>query len=786
MNPNDASRDQNDRSAPRKDAWSKIADELNEAENADRTDWIRFNSQRPQISSESADGSGRSNEVAQNESLDDKIDEDYETRSRNRTRSVWNRGEWSSQRPERGRRFENDRPRERPVSNYDEGRRRNDFRPDRRVPNRPVGRGDYGNDRNGTDNRFRPIDGGYRQNPRGGYPRRETGEREDPRLRYGARRGDGDFSNGADAERGGYRRQADERRRPYPGERRAPSENFRRGDSGGRNDRERDYGRPRREFGERRGELRRPVRRGRRENLEPTIGALGKRGEPLSLAEELAARRYKRPNVEKYLEARIAENASAEAVGVSSAPQNDMDGRRQEPVREEREPMEIVELEKMTMRELVVEARRQNLETNDGEKRRDLILRVLRARIQKNGMMYGEGTLEILPDEFGFLRSPKARYVSCPDDVYVSPSQIRRFGLRTGLTISGQIRPPKERERYFALLRVESINGEDPNLLASKPYFDDLITSRAVRPLKFASPLPDSADEMETPCPTLQAIDKIAPMAFGQRALLVCPEREDEKTLANEMAKAVLARYPDVFVFVVLIDKRPETIAEAEQLFKDANCEVIGSAFDEPPIAHIQTSEIAFEKAKRMVEYGRDVVLVVDSLTRLARAWNAERSAYEAVFSGVMDPLALQRHKRIFSSARQIDGAGSLTVLAAARPALDNEFDQIAVNEFREVGNAEIWIDESLANEVPILIDAVRSSARDVKDFLSDDEFRQYEELRVQLKDKTPLEAARFVFETTLSDGANQSDAKVEAPKPETPNKAKGKGRDANEATSNE
>ena len=151
-----------------------------------------------------------------------------------------------------------------------------------------------------------------------------------------------------------------------------------------------------------------------------------------------------------------------------------------------------------------------------------------------------------------------------------------------------------------------------------------------------------------------------------------------------------------------------------------------------------------------------------------------------------MDPLALQRPKRIFSSARQIDGAGSLTVLAAARPALDNEFDQIAVNEFREVGNAEIWIDESLANEVPILIDAVRSSARDVKDFLSDDEFRQYEELRVQLKDKTPLEAARFVFETTLSDGANQSDAKVEAPKPETPNKAKGKGRDANEATSNE
>ncbi|MCA9246751.1 MAG: transcription termination factor Rho, partial [Planctomycetales bacterium] len=301
----------------------------------------------------------------------------------------------------------------------------------------------------------------------------------------------------------------------------------------------------------------------------------------------------------------------------------------------------IAALQQMTMPELLAEAEQEGIPETSGMKKQDLIFKILKARVKLNGLMYGEGTLEILPDGFGFLRSPDYHYLSCPDDIYVSPSQIRRFGLKTGTTVSGTIRPPKENERYFALLRVEAINYQDPNKLSQKVSFDDL------------TPLhPDERIVMEHDAEEvdMRVVDLIVPIGFGQRGLIVSPPRAGKTILLQKMAKSVLANYPDCYVIMLLIDERPEEVTDMERQVKGPNCEVISSTFDEPASRHVQVADMVSEKAKRMVEYGHDVVIFLDSITRLARAHNSECPNSGKILSGGVDANALQKPKRFFGS----------------------------------------------------------------------------------------------------------------------------------------
>ena len=397
----------------------------------------------------------------------------------------------------------------------------------------------------------------------------------------------------------------------------------------------------------------------------------------------------------------------------------------------------IAELQAMSMAELIEEARQENLSDVAGVKKQDLVFRILKERVKLNGLMYGEGTLEVLPDGFGFLRSPDYHYLSCPDDIYVSPSQIRRFGLQTGAAVSGQIRPPKENERYFALLRVEAINYEDPNALAGKISFDDL------------TPLhPDVRIVMEEPTEDIntRVVDLIVPVGFGQRGLIVSPPRAGKTILMQKMAKAALANYPDLYVFMLLIDERPEEVTDMERQVKGPNCEVISSTFDEPSSRHIQVSEMVLEKAKRMVEYGQDVMIFLDSITRLARAWNAECPHSGKILSGGVDANALQRPKRFFGAARKIEEGGSLTILATALIDTGSRMDEVIFEEFKGTGNLEICLDRRLVDKrIWPSIDIDRSGTRREEMLMDPEEHRRVCVLRRVLSDMNPPEAMEFL-----------------------------------------
>ncbi len=377
----------------------------------------------------------------------------------------------------------------------------------------------------------------------------------------------------------------------------------------------------------------------------------------------------------------------------------------------------IAELQKMSMGELIEEARKDQLEDVAGAKRQDLIFRILKERVKMNGLMYGEGTLEILPDGFGFLRSPDYHYLSCPDDIYVSPSQIRRFGLQTGSTVSGQIRPPKENERYFALLRIEAINYEDPNLLSQKVRFDDLTPLHPKERIVMET----GVDDVST-----RVVDMIVPIGFGQRGLIVSPPRAGKTILLQNMAKAVLKNYPECYVIMLLIDERPEEVTDMERQVKADNCEVISSTFDEPSSRHVQVAEMVIEKAKRMVEYGRDVVIFLDSITRLARAWNAECPTSGKLLSGGLDANALQKPKRFFGSARKVEEGGSLTVLATALIDTGSKMDDVIFEEFKGTGNLEIVLDRALVDKrIWPAIDINRSGTRREEMLLDPEEYRR-------------------------------------------------------------
>ncbi len=442
--------------------------------------------------------------------------------------------------------------------------------------------------------------------------------------------------------------------------------------------------------------------------------------------------RNDRPAVETAAETPPSDSTAEEAQ--ADAPSFSMDERYE---RVKRSDIHIAQLQRMTMKELLELAREEGLSEYTGLKKQDLVFKILKERTKMNGLMFGEGTLEILPDGFGFLRSPDYHYLPCPDDIYVSPSQIRRFGLRTGATVAGQIRPPKESERYFALLRVEAINGQDPNLLSDKVSFDDLT------PLHPDTRLRMSADPQEL---STRIVDIIAPIGMGQRALIVSPPRAGKTILLQKMAKAVLHNYPDAYVIVLLIDERPEEVTDMERQVKGRNCEVISSTFDEPPSRHIQVSEMVIEKAKRMVEYGQNVVIFLDSITRLARAWNTEVPHSGKILSGGVDAGALQHPKRFFGAARNIEEGGSLTIIATALIDTGSRMDEVIFEEFKGTGNTELHLDRRMVEKrVWPAIDVNKSGTRREELLMDPEELRRVWILRRVLNDMNPVEAMELL-----------------------------------------
>ncbi|MBC8352448.1 MAG: transcription termination factor Rho [Planctomycetes bacterium] len=397
----------------------------------------------------------------------------------------------------------------------------------------------------------------------------------------------------------------------------------------------------------------------------------------------------------------------------------------------------IAELQRLSMTDLIEEARKENVKDVSGLKKQDLIFRILKERVKMNGLMYGEGTLEILPDGFGFLRSPDYHYLSCPDDIYVSPSQIRRFGLQTGATVSGQIRPPKENERYFALLRVEAINYQDPNSISEKIAFDDLTPLHPNQRIVMET----DADEAST-----RIIDLVCPIGFGQRGLIVSPPRAGKTILLQKMARSVIKNYPDAYVIMLLIDERPEEVTDMEREVKGRNCEVISSTFDEPSSRHVQVQQMVIEKAKRMVEYGIDVVIFLDSITRLARAWNAECPQSGKILSGGLDSNAMQKPKAFFGSARKVEEGGSLTILATALVDTGSRMDEVIFEEFKGTGNMEIVLDRKLVDRrIWPAIDINRSGTRREEILMDPEEYRRVCVLRRVLNDMNAPDAMELL-----------------------------------------
>jgi transcription termination factor Rho len=400
----------------------------------------------------------------------------------------------------------------------------------------------------------------------------------------------------------------------------------------------------------------------------------------------------------------------------------------------------ISELQQMTMPQLLKIAKEEGLTDYTGLKKQDLIFRILKERVKQNGLMFGEGTLEVLPDGFGFLRSPDYNYLPCPDDIYISPSQIRRFGLRTGSIVAGQIRPPKENERYFALLRVEAITYQDPDILTQKVVFDDLTPLHPNERLRL---------ETEGHEINMRVMDLVTPIGKGQRGLLVAPPRTGKTILLQKLATSILKNHPECYVIVLLIDERPEEVTEMERTVKQPHVdrvEVVSSTFDEPASRHVQVSEMVIEKAKRLVEYGQDVVILLDSITRLARAYNTEVPHSGKILSGGVDANALHKPKRFFGAARNIEEGGSLTILATALIDTGSRMDEVIFEEFKGTGNMELHLDRRLVDKrVWPAIDVNRSGTRKEELLMDPEELRRMYILRKVLSDMNPVEAMELL-----------------------------------------
>ena len=396
--------------------------------------------------------------------------------------------------------------------------------------------------------------------------------------------------------------------------------------------------------------------------------------------------------------------------------------------------LHITKMQKMTMVELQKMARDDEIDEITGFKKQDLIFRILTERAKAEGVMYGEGVLEVLPDGFGFLRSPRYSYYPCPDDIYVSPSQIRRFGLTTGSVVQGQVRPPKDNERYFALLHVDAVNFEDPERVHEKVVFDDL------------TPLyPNERLVLETTSELIETriIDLVSPIGKGQRGLIVAPPRTGKTVLLQMIANSIAENHPEVDLMVLLIDERPEEVTDME---RNVRGEVISSTFDEPSSRHVQVAEMVIEKARRLIEYGRDVVILLDSITRLGRAYNSEAPPSGRILSGGVDASALQRPKRFFGAARNIEEGGSLTIVATALIDTGSRMDEVIFEEFKGTGNMELHLDRRLADKrVWPAIDINRSGTRKEELLMSSEEQKRLWILRKVLSDMNPVEAMELL-----------------------------------------
>jgi transcription termination factor Rho len=397
------------------------------------------------------------------------------------------------------------------------------------------------------------------------------------------------------------------------------------------------------------------------------------------------------------------------------------------------EIINVTELQRLSVTQLVKQAEEEGVEQPAGLERRELIFRILKERVKSRGIMCGQGTLQILPDGFGFLRSPEYHYLNCPDDIYVSPSQIRKFNLKNGAVVSGQIRPPKENERYFALLRVELVNGCDPMENSRRVSFDEL------------TPLhPDTRIVMEHDINDMstRVVDMVAPIGFGQRGLIVSPPRAGKTILMQRMAQATLKNYPDAYVIVLLIDERPEEVTDMEREVKGERCEVISSTFDEPASRHIQVTEMVLEKAKRLVESGVDVIIFLDSITRLGRAWNSECPQSGKTLSGGLDANAMQKPKAFFGSARKIEEGGSLTILATALIDTGSRMDEVIFEEFKGTGNLEIVLDRALVDRrIWPAIDINASGTRREEKLFDSEEHERICQVRRVLSEMNPPDA---------------------------------------------
>lgn len=399
--------------------------------------------------------------------------------------------------------------------------------------------------------------------------------------------------------------------------------------------------------------------------------------------------------------------------------------------------LDLAKLKEKSISELTQIANNMEVEGASSLRKQELIFKVLAAQTEKSGLIFSQGVLEILPDGFGFLRAPEYNYLPGPDDIYVSPSQIRKFDLRTGDTISGQIRPPKEGERYFALIKVEAVNFEAPEHDQEKIFFDNL------------TPLyPDQKLRMETDDPgniSARVIDIVTPIGKGQRALIVAPPRTGKTVLLQTIANSITKNHPNVTLIVLLIDERPEEVTDMQ---RSVEGEVISSTFDEPPTRHVQVADMVIEKAKRLVEYKKDVVILLDSITRLARAHNAVVPPSGKILSGGIDSNALQRPKRFFGAARNIEEGGSLTIVATALVDTGSRMDDVIFEEFKGTGNSEIHLDRKLSDKRLFpSIDIQRSGTRKEELLIGKDDLTRVWVMRRVLNPLSSVEQMEVMLE---------------------------------------
>ncbi len=406
--------------------------------------------------------------------------------------------------------------------------------------------------------------------------------------------------------------------------------------------------------------------------------------------------------------------------------------------------MDIAELKEMNIATLTQVAKDLNVVGATGMRKQELIFKILQAQTEKNGLIFSEGVLETLPDGFGFLRAPDYNYLPGPDDIYVSPSQIRKFDLHTGDTVSGQIRPPKDGERYFALIKVEAINFEHPDIARNKIFFDNL------------TPLyPNERIRLETVSENLSArvLDLMVPIGKGQRGLIVSPPRTGKTMLLQTIANSITQNHPEIILIVLLIDERPEEVTDMQ---RSVNGEVISSTFDEPATRHVQVAEMVIEKAKRLVEHKRDVVILLDSITRLARAYNTIVPPSGKVLSGGVDSNALQRPKRFFGAARNIEEGGSLTIIATALIDTGSRMDDVIFEEFKGTGNMEVHLERKLVDKrVFPAIDINKSGTRKEELLLGKDELNRVWVLRKVLSPLSPVECMELLLDRLSKKKAN-------------------------------